>query len=110
MSNVVAVKVTWRGVPAFPERYASAVEKVARDIAAHWQQNIRDVGAVDTGAYLNSVEAERLTDQTWVVHDGVEHGVYVELGTHHMPARPCAQPAIATVKQTLGPTFSGIFA
>ena len=32
-----------------------------------------------------------------IVSDGVEYGVYVELGTSKMPARPCAVPAAERV-------------
>lgn len=109
---VVDVTVKWRGTPEFNQRFPRVVEKLARDLAAQWQANIIDVGSVDTGAYLNSIEvvpdseagASRgaggrfVGNTNWIVRDGVEHGIYNELGTHRMPARPALQPALARLQ------------
>jgi hypothetical protein len=106
---IVDVDVKWAGTPSFPGRLSSALEKLARDFGALWQSNIHAAGAVDTGAYVGSIEAERVSETEWVVHDGVEYGIFVEFGTHRMAARPCAQPAIAQIQQAAPSVFSGIF-
>lgn len=37
--------------------------------------------------------ARDLQRNRYIIHDGVEYGVYVELGTERMPARPALIPA-----------------
>jgi hypothetical protein len=37
----------------------------------------------DTGALRNSIMAESVGKLRWQVHDGVEYGIYQELGFHH---------------------------
>lgn len=106
---VIDVKVNWIGTPGFAGRLSGAVEKLARDLGAQWQANIHAANAVDTGAYVGSIEAERASDNEWVVHDGVEYGIYVEFGTHRMAARPCAQPAVAQIQQVAPAVFEGLF-
>lgn len=49
---------------------------------------IRDVANQDTSA--------------WVVADGVEHGLFVEMGTTKMAARPCLVPAFEKNTRNLG--------
>jgi len=39
---------------------------------------------VDTGALLNSIQAEKRGRLSWWIHDGVEYGIHWELGFHQM--------------------------
>lgn len=49
---------------------------------------------VDTGALVNSIDSEAISELTWQVHDGVEYGVYNEFGTYRMAAHPFFAPAV----------------
>ena len=83
-------------VPANVDR---AVEQAALAVAAEAQKNIRGWPLVDTGALLNSIKAEKKKKMLWEVHDGVEYGVYWELGHKNIFLRryvrkPFLDPAI----------------
>lgn len=49
---------------------------------------------VDTGALRSSIEAEQVGDLRWEVHDGVEYGIFQELGTSRLAAQPFMVPAV----------------
>lgn len=54
---------------------------------------------VDTGALRASMRAEKTGDLEYQVMDGVEYGVYLELGTERMAARPFVTPVIEEYRQ-----------
>lgn len=65
--------------------------------------NIQNWPLIDTGALLNSIKAERLKRGAWQIHDGVEYGVYWELGHHNIFTRhymrmPFLGPAIVSTE------------
>ena len=60
-----------------PQKMRSIVKSNALQI----QFNSAASAPVDTGALKNSIEAEEKTPLAWEIHDGVEYGVYQELGT-----------------------------
>lgn len=43
-----------------------------------------------------------------VVADGVEYGLYVEMGTSRMAARPAARPAVEKVRPGFDKAFQGV--
>jgi HK97 gp10 family phage protein len=54
---------------------------------------------VDTGALKSSLEAEENgSPLRWWVHDGVEYGIFQELGTSKMGAQPFLVPAVEAVR------------
>lgn len=76
------------------ERAGQLVKKTAHDIEAHAKQTV----PVDTGNLKNSIQAEMESDLTAVVSVGADYGIYVEMGTHKMAARPFMVPAAEAVK------------
>jgi hypothetical protein len=54
---------------------------------------------VRTGFLRNSVQSVRIADLTWVVFVGAEYGIYIELGTRFMRARPYWAPAIVETEK-----------
>ncbi len=86
------------------------------DQAIQWLARQVQAGAmmrapVDTGALKNSIEAERIESGVWQVHDGVEYGIYQELGTYKMAAQPFLIPACEQVAGDLnsGATWERLF-
>lgn len=70
-------------VPEVLENYAGLMaEKAAQD------------APVDTGALRGSIEYEMIDENTARIHDGVEYGIFQELGTSKMAAQPFFIPAI----------------
>lgn len=54
---------------------------------------------VDTGALRASMRVEKAGTLEYLVMDGVEYGVYLELGTEEMAARPFVTPVIEQMRQ-----------
>lgn len=65
------------------EKAKKAVKKSAFAIQADAAQN----APVDTGALKNSISALPKDEKTWTVEDGMDYGVYQELGTSKVSAR-----------------------
>ncbi|MEQ9027566.1 MAG: hypothetical protein RLP44_02525 [Aggregatilineales bacterium] len=49
---------------------------------------------VDTGALRASLHTEKRGDNDYIIADGVEYGIHLELGTENMEARPFMRPII----------------
>jgi hypothetical protein len=79
-------------------RVSQAVKKTTFDLEAQWKRQIVALGAVDTGAYLNSVQGRMVDALTGEVASTVAHSVYVEYGTRWMAARPARARALAAAK------------
>jgi len=60
---------------------------------------IHDVHAVDTGTMINSTQAERVSDTTYLIGPTVFYAPYVALGTSRMPARPFHLKAARKIRQ-----------
>lgn len=66
---------------------------------------------VDTGALRNSILSESgMTDDIeFTVQDGVEYGVFQELGTSKMAAQPFLVPAVEANTQSFNDAFQELF-
>jgi HK97 gp10 family phage protein len=66
---------------------------------------------VDTGALINSLGAnsKMIAELTYRLQDGVEYGVFQELGTSKMTARPFLKPAIEEFRQKFLNAFKELF-
>lgn len=70
---------------------------------------------IDDSALIKLMNELPDTPVSAIVADGVEYGVYVELGVENafgkgikIPARPCAAPAVETVRSGYEQAFKGI--
>ncbi len=61
----------------------------------------KTLAPVDTGALKNSIHTLRVGKRLWRVEDGVEYGIYQELGTYKMAAHPFMSPAAERVADDL---------
>lgn len=75
---------------AAPAKAKAAVMKGAFMI----EGDAKQMAPVDTGALRNSIESEEGQGISAVVHDGVEYGIWQELGTRKMAAQPFMIPAM----------------
>ena len=65
---------------------------------------------VDTGALRNSIQADEHNGPLeWWVHDGVEYGIYQELGTSRMAAQPFMKPAVESVRKLWDDMWKALF-
>lgn len=62
-----------------------------------------------TGALRNSIHTEKKKRGLYWVADGVEYGIYQELGTSRMQARPFMVPAVEKVRGYLDDMFARLF-
>ena len=85
-----------------PVRSAEIIKKAALQVEAV----AKPLAPIDTGALRNSIQAEQMGPHTWWVQDGVEYGIYQELGTRKMAAHPFMVPAVERVR----PFFEKLFA
>src|SRR5260221_4167389 len=79
--------------------------KVANDVVADAQVRSR----VDTGEMKAGWTAERESENTWIVHNPVEHTIYNEFGTVHMSAAPMLIPAVEAQRSTFEQAFKALF-
>ncbi len=89
-------------IAKIPGDTSKVVEEAALTVEAKTKENIRRWPLIDTGALLNSIQAEKKRGGLWEVHDGVEYGVYWELGHKNIFLRryvrkPFMGPAIQYV-------------
>jgi hypothetical protein len=66
-----------------PESLSPVVKKHALNI----QANAAKDAPVDTGALKNSILAEPIDENNYQIHDGVEYGVFNELGSKGRAAK-----------------------
>ena len=88
-----------RMIAQVPNNAERITAEAALSVAAEAKKNIRGWPLVDTGALLNSIEAVKKSNHLWEVHDGVEYGVYWELGHRNIFLRryvrkPFMEPAV----------------
>ena len=90
---------------ALQPRAEAIVAKVAHDVEAI----AKSLAPVDTGALENSIRAMRLAQGHWVIAPTVDYGIYLELGTRHMPAQPYLFPALERVRAAFTAALEGLF-
>ncbi|HLH22445.1 MAG TPA: HK97-gp10 family putative phage morphogenesis protein [Chloroflexota bacterium] len=118
--------LTYAGLQAFRDSLHDRADEVIRKAAFDVEARAKQAAPIDTGALRNSIytrtrkesgygaarsaaqgangqarmlpEHERPDDLAAVVAVGAEYGVYVELGTRRMGARPFLGPAAEAVR------------
>lgn len=108
----VTVRVVYDNFPKIRRDLIAEAERIvataALNLQAATQRNIVAHGLVDTGALLNSVRAERIGPMAWRVVVGAEYGIYHELGTRFLPARPFLFPAADLIRPAFLSAMAGI--
>ena len=97
------------------DKITAEMKPEARKIVNKYGLVITDAAArmapVDTAALRNSLLSEsRMTDDlTFTVSDGVEYGIFQELGTSKMAAQPFLVPAIEAWRERFLNAFGELF-
>ena len=86
-----------------------ALEFVALETGARAQDNIRSVGAIDTGFMINTTAARRITPDLWSIGTVAFYGLFIEFGTVFMAARPWLIPAMKVGLRRLEQALRGEF-
>ncbi len=78
------------------------LETLALGTAGAAQQNIRTIGAIDTGFMVNTTRARRISRFLWSIGTAAFYGVFIEFGTRSTSPRPWLMPAMKQAKQRMG--------
>lgn len=96
------------------------MEQIARDLNKNTEQVLKSFAfqvegeaktraPVDTGALKNSINTKKMSDNLYRVQDGVEYGLFQELGTSRMAAHPFMKPAVEAVRKFIHKKWGGLF-
>lgn len=103
MASTVTIRVKRNDMRRLADELAGdaarIVAKTAFDIEALTKQNIAAHELIDTSNLINSVRATPETPTRWRVNVGAFYGIYHELGTRFLPARPFLFPAARARQQ-----------
>lgn len=83
--------------------------KVSKSGALHQASAPGEPPAPDIGNLKNSIEATQQRRLLWWVHDGVEYGLYLELGTSRMAPRPFMVPAVEKIRPQFYKRWAELF-
>lgn len=83
------------------------VNKYGLAITTDWAKDVN----VDTSAYRNSIlsESKMISDMTFEASDGVEYGVWNEIGTSKRAAKPSLTQAVEFWREKFLNAFSELF-
>ena len=83
------------------------VNKYGLAIASSWAKDVN----VDTSAFRNSIlsESQMTDDLTFTASDGVDYGIWQELGTSRMAARPSLSTAFEMWRDKFLNEFEDLF-
>ena len=95
----MAVKLDTTKLDAILVRMPGKRSEIIRTAAFEVEGDAKRRAPEDTRALINSIQAEEKDETTWRVGDGVEYGIYQEMGTSRMAAQPFLIPAVEAVRQ-----------
>ena len=108
--NVKSVKLDTRVLDAYIKELGGNADNALAAIALDVQALAAHRAPRDTGALKASIKARRVTfGKLWRVEDGVEYGIYQELGTHKMAAQPFMIPGVEMAAKRLVERFKRVF-
>ena len=84
-------------------------DQVLASVAFQVEAEAKVRAPVDTGTLKNSIHTEKKKQGLYWVADGVEYGIYQELGTSRMSAHPFMKPAVEKVQQYLADLYKRLF-
>lgn len=86
-------------------KVAKALDTTAAEVAEMWQSNVR----VDTGAFRDSIHTETPDAHERIIADGVPYGIFNELGSRTIAAKPDLTLAMVTGKERLAERLEDAF-
>lgn len=94
---------TWRSkIPQTVNRVHKELSELVRTSALRVEAGAKLRAPVDTGFLRRSIQTQMEGDLSAVVFVAAEYGIYVELGTTRMRARPYLLPALEEVARSIG--------
>jgi HK97 gp10 family phage protein len=94
MSDIVRVIIDTKKLDDFAKKINGTTSDALKSVALQTEGLAKTYAPVDTGALKNSLHTEKKAELSYIVGDGVEYGIYQELGTYKMAAHPFLVPAL----------------
>lgn len=94
MIKVTQLKLDTEVLDKYAEHLGVNMDRAIAAIAHQVEGYAKDNAPVDTGALKNSLNTSKEGEAKYYVQDGVEYGLFVELGTYKMSAQPFLIPAM----------------
>jgi HK97 gp10 family phage protein len=91
----MATVINMAGLQRLAQDSGKTLDEIIGKKAFEIEGDAKKLAPVETGALRASLNAERKSKSPvrWVIQDGVEYGVFQELGTSRMAAHPFLVPA-----------------
>lgn len=103
------IKLDTRVLDAILQKLPAESDRLVKAGAEAIQGKAATLAPVDTGALKNSLHTEKHGEFTYWVADGMEYGVFVELGTSRMSAQPFMAPAVEWVRPQYIDSWKNLF-
>ncbi len=100
MADLIHAKLTYdRNMSAnFSKGLKSLLGRAVAKIARDAEGQMKTMCPVDTGFLKSSILAVQTGPGQWQITVGASYGIYIEMGTVKMAARPFFYPALAIVQ------------
>lgn len=113
-ASVSKITLDTRELDRLTAQLAPRAQAIVKGAAFSVQGEAAKRAPVDTSALANSIEAVQAGPYLWRVQDGVEYGVFQELGfTHHLSGEfiqnPFMVPAVEFVRPHFERNWRGLF-
>ena len=109
MIKVTKLELDTKVLDKFAESLGQKTDQALSGIAHQVEGEAKNMAPVDTGALKNSINTQKQSEAHYIVADGVEYGIYQELGTHKMSAHPFLIPAVEKVRNYIIEAVKRIF-
>ena len=105
----MAVRLDTAKLDMIIARFPMEAENVVKAGAEAVQGYAASKAPVDTGALKASMHTERKGNLLYWVADGVEYGIFQELGTYKMRAQPFMIPAVERAQRQYTQLWAALF-
>ena len=99
MGGISGIKLDTTALDKLAANLNTNVSNALASIAEQVKGRAADNAPYDTGALSNSIHSEKQTDMLYIVADQVEYGIWQELGTSKIAAKPFMTPAIEATQR-----------
>ena len=101
MIEVEKIEINTQKLEKFANSQDISTDLALKETAYQVEGLAENKAPVRTGALKNSIHTEKVSHEDYRVADGVEYGIYQELGTYKMAAHPFLIPALKTAIQQI---------
>ena len=114
MSITLVAKLDTARLDEITRQMEPRAQRILKSAAEQVEGIAKTEVPIDTGALRNSISNEQVAPLTWWVSDGVEYGIYQELGFRHFGSGQFIQnafmvPAVERVRPTFEQQWDELF-